>query len=85
MGVLSQGCTVRPADMRGRYDGKAGDEEARSHQDDEDDIDRDGDLESGSLEIDAEADYGSKGTCAHVRRGGESRVYCFKYPTYCLR
>ena len=53
---MRQGRTVRAADTRRRDDGEAGDEEARSHQDDKHHVNRDGDLKSGGFEIDAEAD-----------------------------
>ena len=54
--VVCQRCAVRPSDTRQRYNGDTGDKEARNHQDNEDDVDRDGDSKSASVEVYAGAD-----------------------------
>ena len=67
MRIMCKCRAIRPPDPRRGQNSEKADKEARSHQDDEDNIDGNRDLKSTGVEIDAKADKRSKSAYMLVR------------------
>lgn len=62
MWVMSYRCTITSAHLGRRDDTKGSDKKSRCHQENEDDVHGNWNLQLAGVEIDAESDEGSKST-----------------------